>query len=188
MSCHRFCEYMLHRYISQLAERFILLTSYWNCETVFIGKSFCLCSLFLFELLVTLMIWSYNAKFKVKKRCDTPSILLYMRRMLAKFSYLFTAISVFSNSSSDKYNYFKICDIVMNITIRKSVANVICREEYNIDRIVLSATILYFFERIQQHNVLKWSLHEQICLIRVRFERYFSHYQPRIMGEVSLET
>ena len=75
--------------------------------------------------------------------------------MLAKFSYLFTAISVFSNSSSDKYNYFKICDIVMNITIRKSVANVICREEYNIDRIVLSATILYFFERIQQHNVLK---------------------------------
>ena len=43
----------------------------------------------------------------------------------------------------------------MNITIRKSVANVICREEYNIDRIVLSATILYFFERIQQHNVLK---------------------------------
>ena len=31
------------------------------------------------------------------------------------------------------------------------------------------------------------SCHEQVCLNRRRFERYFSHHDP-MMGEVSLET
>ena len=37
------------------------------------------------------------------------------------------------------------------------------------------------------HNTISLSRHEQVCLMRLRFERYFSHHRP-MMGEVSLET
>ena len=37
------------------------------------------------------------------------------------------------------------------------------------------------------HNTISLSRHEQVCLMRLRFERYFSHHGP-MMGEVSLET
>ena len=36
------------------------------------------------------------------------------------------------------------------------------------------------------HNTISLSRHEQVCLMRLRFERYFSHH--RAEGEVSLET
>ena len=28
------------------------------------------------------------------------------------------------------------------------------------------------------HNTISLSRHEQVCLMRLRFERYFSHHQP----------
>ena len=38
------------------------------------------------------------------------------------------------------------------------------------------------------HNTISLSRHEQVCLMRLRFERYFSHHRAAMMGEVSLET
>ena len=41
------------------------------------------------------------------------------------------------------------------------------------------------------YNTISLSRHEQVCLIRLRFERYFSHHLPSLgpmMGEVFLET
>ena len=38
------------------------------------------------------------------------------------------------------------------------------------------------------HNTISLSRHEQVCLMRLRFERYFSHHRDPMMGEVSLET
>ena len=37
------------------------------------------------------------------------------------------------------------------------------------------------------NNTISLSRHEQVCLMRLRFERYFSHHRA-MMGEVSLET
>ena len=39
------------------------------------------------------------------------------------------------------------------------------------------------------HNTASLSRHEQVCLIRLRFERHFSHHRASsMMGEISLET
>ena len=37
------------------------------------------------------------------------------------------------------------------------------------------------------HNIISLSHHEQVCLTRLRFERYFSHNSGLMIGEVSLE-
>ena len=37
-------------------------------------------------------------------------------------------------------------------------------------------------------NTISLSRHEQVCLVRLRFEIYFSHHCGPMMGEVSLET
>ena len=37
------------------------------------------------------------------------------------------------------------------------------------------------------YNITSMSHHEQVCLMKLRFKSYFSHYGP-MMGEVSLET
>ena len=38
------------------------------------------------------------------------------------------------------------------------------------------------------HNTISLSRHEQVFLMRLRFERYFTHPDGPMMGEVSLET
>ena len=38
------------------------------------------------------------------------------------------------------------------------------------------------------HKTIRLSHHEQVCLIRLHFERCFSHHRTLMMGEVSLKT
>ena len=48
--------------------------------------------------------------------------------------------------------------------------------------------IVVFIQTISGFNTISLLCHEHVCLIRLCFERYFSHYRDWMMGEVSLKT
>ena len=90
-----------------------------------------------------------------------------------------------NNSDRDKYNQMSVLPVFSKeskgIIFNKVIFNNLRKK--NIRKI-------FFASLLSVYNTTSLSLHEQVCLIRLRFERYFSYIESRnnMMGEVYLET
>ena len=80
-----------------------------------------------------------------------------------------------NNSSKELINEIK--KLVKNLYKNKQIT----KQVYNIRKNIFACLF-------SVHNTISLSRHEQVCIMRLRFERYFSHHREKLMGEVSLET
>ena len=71
----------------------------------------------------------------------------------------------FKNLAGSRRKIFKVCLTIFQI-MHGSYVEDYCVIRKNIFACLFSA-----------HNIISLSRHEQVCLMRLRFERYFSHHQ-----------